>query len=174
MTQGDPLSPTIFNVVVDAVVRHWVTGAIADAEAQGGMGKEGRHQATLFYADNGMVASSDPLWLQGEFNTLVGLVDRVGLRENFRKTVIMVCHPCQAAGNLSTAAYGRSVTGGGTYIQGEAKGTGGVRRVRRNVGSRIPVKSYGDSTQEGGGDTAAMDHTGRGDWTPDLQDVLPG
>ena len=23
--QGDPLSPTIFNVVVDAVVRHWVT-----------------------------------------------------------------------------------------------------------------------------------------------------
>ena len=25
VTQGDPLSPTIFNLVVDAVVRHWVT-----------------------------------------------------------------------------------------------------------------------------------------------------
>ena len=25
VTQGDPLSPTIFNVVVDAVVQHWVT-----------------------------------------------------------------------------------------------------------------------------------------------------
>ena len=25
VTQGDPLSPTIFNVVVDAVVSHWVT-----------------------------------------------------------------------------------------------------------------------------------------------------
>ena len=25
VTQGDPLSPTIFNVVVDAVVCHWVT-----------------------------------------------------------------------------------------------------------------------------------------------------
>ena len=24
VTQGDPLSPTIFNVVVDAVVRHWI------------------------------------------------------------------------------------------------------------------------------------------------------
>ena len=24
VTQGDPLSPTIFNVVVDAVIRHWV------------------------------------------------------------------------------------------------------------------------------------------------------
>ena len=31
VTQGDPLSPTIFNVVVDAVVRHWVTGVITDA-----------------------------------------------------------------------------------------------------------------------------------------------
>ena len=60
MTQGDPLSPTIFNVVVDTVVRHWVTGVIADAEERGKLGKEGRHQAAMFYADDGMVASSDP------------------------------------------------------------------------------------------------------------------
>ena len=46
--QGDPLSPTIFNLVVDTVVRHWVTGVIADAGAQGGLGKEGRNQAALF------------------------------------------------------------------------------------------------------------------------------
>ena len=25
VTQEDPLSPTIFNVVVDVVIRHWVT-----------------------------------------------------------------------------------------------------------------------------------------------------
>ena len=60
MTQGDPLSPTIFNVVVDAVVRYWVTGNIADAEERGDLGKEGRHQAALLYADDGMVVSSDP------------------------------------------------------------------------------------------------------------------
>ena len=60
MTQGDPLSPTIFNVVVDAVVCHWVTGVIAGAEAQDKRGKEGRHQAALFYADDGIVALSDP------------------------------------------------------------------------------------------------------------------
>ena len=41
LTQGNPLSPTIFNVVVDAVVCHWVTGVIADAEAPGGAGKGG-------------------------------------------------------------------------------------------------------------------------------------
>ena len=93
MTQGDPLSPTIFNVVMDVVVRHWVTGVIADAEERGKLGKEGRHQAALFYADNGMVDSSDPQWIQGAFNTLVGLFDRVGLRTNFGKTFGMVCHP---------------------------------------------------------------------------------
>ena len=116
VTQGDPLSPTMFNVVVDGVVRHWVTGVIADVEAWGELGKEGIHQAALLYADNGMVTSSDPQCLQGAFNTLVGLFDRVGLRTNFRKTVRMVCHPCQATGNLSIAAYGRRVTGvGHTY-----------------------------------------------------------
>ena len=94
VTQRDPLSPTTFNVVVDAVVCHWVTGVIADAEERSELGKKGKHQAALFYADNGMVASSDPCWLQGVFNTLVGLFDRVVLRKNARKTVVMVCHPC--------------------------------------------------------------------------------
>ena len=76
-------------------------------------GKEERQQVALFYADDDMVASSDPQWLQGVFNTLVGLFDRVGLRMNVGKTVGMVCHPCQAAGKLSEAAYGRRVTGEG-------------------------------------------------------------
>ena len=93
MTQGDPLSPTIFNVVVDAVLHNWVTGVIADAEERGKLGKEGRHQAGLFNADNGMFASSDPRWLQGAFNTLVGLFAILGQHTNAGKTVGMVCHP---------------------------------------------------------------------------------
>ena len=105
LKQGDPLSPTIFNVVVDAVVRHWGTGVISGAEEWGERVKEGRHQYSLFYVDNGMVASSDPCWLQGAFNTLVGL------RNNAGKTVGMVCRPCQAVGNLSEVAYGRRITG---------------------------------------------------------------
>ena len=56
VTHGDPLSPTILNVVVGAVVSHWVALAVEDAEKRGEMGKEGRHQAALFYADNSMVA----------------------------------------------------------------------------------------------------------------------
>ena len=108
--------------MVDTDVRHWVAGFISDAEAREDLEQDGRHQAVLFYSDNGMVASSDPLWLQGAFNTLVGLFDRVGLWKNFRKTVGMVCHPWQAAGNLSTEAYGRRVTGVGQTYRERLKG----------------------------------------------------
>ena len=39
VTQGDPLSPTIFNVVIDVVVRHWLAMALEEAEKRrrGGM-----------------------------------------------------------------------------------------------------------------------------------------
>ena len=83
--QGNPLSPTIFNVVVDAVVRHWLQLATQEAERRGERGREGRHQAALFYADDGMIASSDPRWLQWAFTVLVVLFDRVGLKTNQRK-----------------------------------------------------------------------------------------
>ena len=58
-----------------------------------------------------MVASSDPGWLQGAFNTLVGLFNRVGLQNNVGKTVGMVCRTCQAAGTQLEAAYERRMTG---------------------------------------------------------------
>ena len=48
VTQGDPLSPTIFNVVVGAVVRHRVHGVVEKVEAQGETGWEGRHHAAIF------------------------------------------------------------------------------------------------------------------------------
>ena len=38
VTQGDPLSPTIFNVVVDVVVRHWLEGLQTAKEEKGVMG----------------------------------------------------------------------------------------------------------------------------------------
>ena len=98
-------------MVVDAVVCHWVTGVIADAEERSELVKEGRNQADMVYADNDMVALSEPCWLQGAFNTLIGIFDRVGLQTYVGKTVVMVFHPCQATGNLSEAAYGRRVTG---------------------------------------------------------------
>ena len=109
-------------MVVYAVVHYWVTGVIADAEERGELGKVGKHQAALFYADDGMVASYEPRWLQGAFNTLVSLFDRVGLRKNVGKTFVMVCHPCQATGKLLDAAYGNRVMWEGPTYRERLKG----------------------------------------------------
>ena len=113
VTQGDPLSPTIFNVVVDAVVRHWVTIAVTEAETRREQGREGRHQVALFYADDGMLASSDPQWLQWAFTQIIGLFDRVGFNTNSGKMVSMTCRPCNTTGNWLEEAYGCFMAGEG-------------------------------------------------------------
>ena len=51
----------------------------------------------IFYADDRMVASKYPVWIQSEFVMLTRIFDRVGLRTNIRKIVGMVCRPFQAA-----------------------------------------------------------------------------
>ena len=112
VTQGDPLSPTIFNVVVDAVLRQWIEGLITETEEKGETGREGRHQSAVFYADDGMVVLSDPAWLQGAFSALVAIFGRVGLQTNVNNTVSMACHPCRAGtGNRTTEGYRRRLTG---------------------------------------------------------------
>ena len=78
VTQGDPLSPTLYNVVVDAVVRHWLEGLQAEKYEKDAEGGE-RHFLVVFYADDGMVGATDPQWLQGAFSALVAILDRVGL-----------------------------------------------------------------------------------------------
>ena len=119
VTQGDPLSPTIFNVVVDVVVQHWIDRIVNETEEKGETGREGRHQSAFFYADDGMVVSSDPAWLQGTFSALIAIFNRVGLRTNVGKTVSMACHPCRAgARNRTEAGYSLRLTGvGKTYTE---------------------------------------------------------
>ena len=72
----------------------------------------------VFYADDGMVVSLDPAWLQGTFSALVAIFDRVGLRTNINKTVRMAYHPCWAgSGNRTTAGYSRRLTGVGKTVK---------------------------------------------------------
>ena len=84
-----------------------------EAERREERGREGQHQAALFYADDGMLASSDPQWLQWDFTQLVGIFDRVGLKTNCIKTFSITCGPCSTPGNRSEKTYGRLMTGDG-------------------------------------------------------------
>ena len=65
MTQGDPLPPNIFNVVVDAVVRHCILLLAGGEVGQDRWGMEMRHHTDIFYAGDGMVSLKDPAWMQG-------------------------------------------------------------------------------------------------------------
>ena len=122
VTQGDLLSLIIFNVVVDVVVRHWVTVMVEGAEERDERGQEVRNQNALFYADYGMVVSLEPQWLQGAFITLVVLLYRVGMRTNVGNTVGMVCRPSQATGTQSEAEYRQLMTGEGPSYRERNKG----------------------------------------------------
>ena len=104
VTQGDPLSPTNFNMVVDAVIYHWVTvvGGHQEGAGQEGLGTTIQALSALFYADDGFVASPESARLQGAFDALKGLFDRVGLRTNKGKTVSMACRPCHTPQAWST------------------------------------------------------------------------
>ena len=68
-------------------------------------------KAAFFYADKKMVASINPGWIQTAFYMLTGFSNRVELNTNVKKTVGIVCHPCQAAGVWSEEAYTWWVTG---------------------------------------------------------------
>ena len=56
MTQGDPVFPKLFNIIVDAVVRATLQEIYVPQEAQHGLGwLEGEH-IICFYEDDGLIA----------------------------------------------------------------------------------------------------------------------
>ena len=92
VTQGYPLSHTIFNVVVYAVIRHWVTvlpTTLQESAGQEGLGTSIKALPALFYVDDELVALLESARLQGAFDVLTDLFDRVGLWNNDVKTVRM-------------------------------------------------------------------------------------
>ena len=86
LVQGDILSPTLFNIICDAVVRYWIAEVLSDDAAMDGLDAAVQSQLALFYADDGMIGSRDGQWLQQSLDLLVELFGRLGLRTNTDKT----------------------------------------------------------------------------------------
>ena len=114
--QEELMSPTIFNVVVDAVVRHCVSLVVEGAEGPDGRGVEVLICTLLLYADDILIASTNPVWMQRAFLILTGLFDRVGIQINVLNMKGMLYRPCHAVGTHLEEAYKRRMTGAGlTY-----------------------------------------------------------
>ena len=104
---GPPLSLTIFKLVVGAVIRQWVTVVGVPQEGSGKefLGTSIQALSALFYSDDRLVALPESARLQGAFDALTGLFDRMGLRTNEGNMASMECCPCQTPHAWSTEAY---------------------------------------------------------------------
>ena len=101
VTQGDVISPTIFNMVIDAVLHAW----------ERDMGTIG--ETTIFYADDGYFASCDAETLQTAVDRFAELVAKVGLTVNPTKTKSMITKGSPVYLNILREAYKRQMNGQG-------------------------------------------------------------
>ena len=111
VTQGGPLSPKIFNIMVDAITREWIRQVLGEEAICEGYGRSVQAFFAIFYADDGFVGSRDNNKLQASINILVDLLERVGLRTNTKKTEEMTCIPGKIRTTWSEEAYTQSRQG---------------------------------------------------------------
>ncbi len=102
--QGDIMSPTIFNIIVDAVIREWENNSAANQN----------FVENLFYADDGLIMSEYPEEAQTTLNFFTDGFARIGLKMNEVKTEAMVIQGGKICGSMSQEAYDRRTTGVGT------------------------------------------------------------
>ena len=100
-------------MVADAVVRHWVLLVAGAAESLNGWLREVLHHAFLLYANKGLVVSTKPEWIQGDFDTFTGLFDSVGHHTNVGKKYGMLYRPFREVCIQSEEAYEKYMTGYG-------------------------------------------------------------
>jgi hypothetical protein len=53
----------MFNVCVDAVVREWLYQTLGEEAACDGIGDRVAEILVVFYVNDGLIASRDPVWL---------------------------------------------------------------------------------------------------------------
>ena len=105
VTQGYLLYPSIFDMVVDAVIRHWVKVVTGERPVPYVFGRAVQTLAALFYEDYVILASSWMSRIQEALNVLTGLFDWIVLRKNFNKIVGMTCQSCCTLVRQSKVAY---------------------------------------------------------------------
>ena len=73
--------------------------------------------ASFFLYDDGLIVSTEMMYIQWEFDVIIGLSDWVILYTNVAKTVEIMCQPGLISGRQYVAAYDSNMTGEGeSYI----------------------------------------------------------
>lgn len=107
---------------MDAVVRHWLTLTVGEEDVTThGIGLSVAQILPLFYADDGLIGTTNATWLSNAFSVLVTLFRRIGLETNFTKTAMMVHHSRPPRTMISSTAYRRKITGQGPTFKERLK-----------------------------------------------------
>ena len=126
-TQDGVTFPTLFNVLVDTVVRKWWAD-VMDEMATVNSGLQGDDvgcMSSLFNANDGAIGSKDHEWLQNATQHLCNLFrDCTGLKPNIEKTETTSCHPREIRGRCLMKGYKRRHEGTGeTHSKRKGKRT---------------------------------------------------
>ena len=110
VTQGNPLSTTISNTVLDTVLRQWVV-VVAVVEGTEETSTEIfrryiQRLASCFCSGNRLLATTQAARLHRAFNVLTELFDRVDMQTNKLKTVDVAFQPCCEVKFHSVEYYG--------------------------------------------------------------------
>ena len=73
VTQGEPASPMIFNIVIDAVARATLEVVCSPQEALHGMGWAAGERNLIFYADDKRIGGRDHIWVQDALTVSVAM-----------------------------------------------------------------------------------------------------
>ena len=122
VTQGDLVSPMIFNILVGAVVRATLLDVFGPQEAQHGFGWAAVEHNICFYRDDGRIDRRNTIWVQTSLTAMVRMFERRGLQTNLSNTKAMVCIPRFIWGKQGVESYKRRATGEGPTFQ-ESKRT---------------------------------------------------
>ena len=79
----------------------------------GGLGEGYSAPGRIFYAEDGLIYSTQPEWIQGVFRNLMGMFDQMGLRTNMGKTVGIICQTCCTVRTHLDVVYKNTITGEG-------------------------------------------------------------
>ena len=93
-TQGGLILPTLFNVLIYNVVRHWLSMTVEyDTVIHNGLGRDLGQSVGVFYLIDVIIGLQDPEWQQGAFDILIGLFFWIVLMASAPKSKTMMCQP---------------------------------------------------------------------------------
>ena len=144
--QGDPDSPMIFNIMVNAVIRAFLDVLCGPQDPEDGLVWAARERDVIFYAEYCRIAGWDHEWFQDSLSVTVAMFWRMVLETNLNKSKTMVCTPGYIRGDVGGTCVQDTGKGRRSNVYGAEEVTGKLRTVWRDGGTIISQSTHDEPT----------------------------